>query len=361
MVTQRTQGLYRVFLLCQILMVAVLFWFGVWVMVTFYSPGAELTWRRYSIYCGLLVLGMTLESLSRDGSKNYFLQNELLRQHRLSLRQTFASVGTLVFYLVATKDGFISRLFLFNFVPWLYVALLFSHHYLPQFLARRIFTGAHEEKTLLVGTSGKAAQLRSWLRRKGDIGLRTIGLISDEQIEKTEDGIPVLGGSEALEKIIVERGITQVIMLEFLLFNDVNRNLIQVCDRVGVRLLIVSDLEEKLRHPVTHFEDDGFRFIGLREEPLENPLNRFFKRAIDVAISLPVMIFIFPVLTVIVWIAQRIQSPARSFMSKPGPACRTGGSRSTSSARCVPIMPRRRGRRAMATSGFIRWGNGFAN
>ena len=44
MVTQRTQGLYRVFLLCQILIVAVLFWFGVWVMVTFYSPGAELTW-----------------------------------------------------------------------------------------------------------------------------------------------------------------------------------------------------------------------------------------------------------------------------------------------------------------------------
>src|SRR4029077_12571291 len=135
---------------------------------------------------------MTVESLSRDGSKNYFLQNELLRQHRLSLRQTFASIGTLVFYLIATKDGFISRIFFFNFVPWLYVALLFSHHYLPQFLARRIFTGAREEKTILVGTSGKAAQLRSWLRRKADIGLRTIGLICDEQIEATEDGISLV-------------------------------------------------------------------------------------------------------------------------------------------------------------------------
>ena len=40
MVTQRTQGLYRVFLLCQIVLVAVLFWFGVWVMVTFYSAGS---------------------------------------------------------------------------------------------------------------------------------------------------------------------------------------------------------------------------------------------------------------------------------------------------------------------------------
>src|SRR3954465_5796689 len=147
MVTQRTQGLYRVFLLCQIVLVAVLFWFGVWVMVTFYSPGAELTWRRYSIYCGLLVLGLALEALTR--SKNYFMQNELLRPHRLSLRQTAASISLLVLYLVATKDAFISRIFFFNFIPWLYVALLFSPLYLPAVLARSIFR--REEKTLLVG------------------------------------------------------------------------------------------------------------------------------------------------------------------------------------------------------------------
>ncbi|MBA3272309.1 MAG: exopolysaccharide biosynthesis polyprenyl glycosylphosphotransferase [Chthoniobacterales bacterium] len=313
MVTQRTEGLYRLFLLCQIVIVAALFWLGVWIMVSFYSEGAELTWRRYSIYCGLLVLGMVVESLSRDGSKNYFLQNELLRQHRLSLRQTFASVGVLVFYLIATKDAFISRLFFFNFVPWLYVALLFSHHYLPSLLARRIFNGHKEEKTLLIGSSAKAAQLRSWLRRKAEIGLRTIGLVSDESITETDDGIPVLGQTDDLERIIRERGVTQVIMLEFPLFTEINREIIQVCDQLAVRLLIVSDLEEKLRHPVTHFEDDGFRFIGLREEPLENPVNRFFKRLIDIAIALPVMLFVFPVLNVIVWLAQRLQSPGPLF------------------------------------------------
>src|SRR5437763_1015654 len=81
MVTQRTEGLYRVFLFCQIIIVAALFWFGVWIMVTFYSEGGALTWGRYSIYCGMLVLGLILETLSR--SKNFFLQNELLRPHRL--------------------------------------------------------------------------------------------------------------------------------------------------------------------------------------------------------------------------------------------------------------------------------------
>lgn len=308
MVTQRTEGLYRLFLLCQIVLVAALFWFGVWIMVTFYSEGADLTWRRYSIYCVLLILGMTLESLSRDGSKNYLLQNELLRQHRLSLRQTFASAGSLVVYLVATHDTFISRLFFFNFVPWLYVTLLFSHHYLPSFLARGIFKGERVERTLLIGSHEKAKEMRSWIRRKSEIGLQAVGRLCEDPCGPEEDSIPILGHPDQIERVVRERGITQVILLEFPLFTEVNRHIIQACDQLGVRLLIVSDLEEKLRHPVTHFEDDGFRFIGLREEPLENPLNRFCKRAIDIAIALPVMLFVFPVLTTIVWIAQRLQS-----------------------------------------------------
>ncbi len=309
MVTQRTEGLYRLFLLCQIVMVAGLFWLGVWIMVTFYSSGAQLTWRRYSIYCGLLVIGMTLEALTR--SKNYFLQNELLRPHRLSLRQTAASIGLLVLYLIATKDAFISRIFFFNFVPWLYVALLFSHIYLPGLLARTIFR--REEKTLLVGSPFKALQLGDWLRRKSEIGLRTVGLISDDPPGNTgAEELPIIGTPNELEKVIRERGITQVILLEFPV-NAANQAVIKTCDQLGVRLFILSDLEERLRHAVTFFEDGGFRFMGLREEPLENPLNRFLKRAIDLTISVPVMIFIFPIVALIVFVAQRLQSPGPLF------------------------------------------------
>jgi exopolysaccharide biosynthesis polyprenyl glycosylphosphotransferase len=308
MLTQRTEGLYRLFLLCQILIVAAIFWLGVWILVTFYSEGGSLTWGRYSIYCGLLVLGLTLETLSR--SKNFFLQNELLRPHRLSLRQTAAAIGLLVLYLVAAKDAFISRVFLFNFVPWLYIALLFSHYYLPSILARGIFR--REDKTILIGSSQRAAQLRDWLKRKAEIGFRTVGLISDDDKIDNLD-VPLLGRREQLEQIIREHGINQVILLEFPLFSEKNQNVIQVCDQLGIRLLILSDLEERLRHSVTHFEDGGFRFIGLREEPLENPLNRFLKRFIDFAIALPVMLIVFPILALIVFIAQRLQSPGPLF------------------------------------------------
>src|SRR5205807_7569709 len=77
MLTQRSEGLRRLLLICQIWITAGLFWLGVWVMVKFYSPGGGLTWRRYSIYCVLLVLGLTLEYLGRDSSRDYPLQTDL--------------------------------------------------------------------------------------------------------------------------------------------------------------------------------------------------------------------------------------------------------------------------------------------
>ena len=311
MVTQRTKGLYRVFLLCQIAIVAGLFWLGVWIMVHSYSQGAQLTWRRYSIYCAMLVIGLLGESLSREGSKRYFLQAEFLRQHRLALRQTFASVGVLIFYLIAAKDSFISRIFFFNFLPWLYIALLFSHHFLPEFLARKVFR--REERTLLVGSTAKARALRGWLRHKAEMGLRIVGIISDEPDDDSETDIRLLGGFDRFRQVVQENQVTQVVMVEFPQFTETNRNLIATCDQLGVRLLIVSDLEEKLGHPIIHFDDDGVCFVGLREEPLENPINRGIKRTIDFAIALPLMLFLFPPLALLVWFAQRLQSPGPLF------------------------------------------------
>jgi putative colanic acid biosynthesis UDP-glucose lipid carrier transferase len=137
--------------------------------------------------------------------------------------------------------------------------------------------------------------------------------LCDGDIESTDDGIPVLGTQDDVERVVREQGITQVIMLEFPLFTEVNRKHHPRLRSARRPSSHRQRSREKLRHPVTHFEDDGFRFIGLREEPLENPLNRFCKRAIDIAIALPVMLVVFPLLTVIVWLAQRLQSPGPLF------------------------------------------------
>ena len=47
-------------------------------------------------------------------------------------------------------------------------------------------------------------------------------------------------------------------------------------------------------------------FISLRDEPLEDPVNRMIKRTVDILMSLPVVLFIVPPLCLVVKIFQAI-------------------------------------------------------
>ena len=101
-----------------------------------------------------------------------------------------------------------------------------------------------------------------------------------------------------------------------------------------MRLLVVANLPERWGRPLTFIDDDGMRFIGLREESLENPLNQVIKRAIDLAVSLPVILFVLPFTT-----AARLVVPAdgsrrgHCFTGRRAPDCRTASSTSSSTAR----------------------------
>jgi putative colanic acid biosynthesis UDP-glucose lipid carrier transferase len=86
-----------------------------------------------------------------------------------------------------------------------------------------------------------------------------------------------------------------------------------VVEKLGVRLSILNNLEEMLAHPVVHTEDDGLRFITLREEPLENPLNRILKRILDLVVAAPMVVLLLPPVSVLVWLGHRFQSPGPLF------------------------------------------------
>jgi putative colanic acid biosynthesis UDP-glucose lipid carrier transferase len=165
----------------------------------------------------------------------------------------------------------------------------------------------------LVGPSRKAVALRDWLANKTDIGYKTVGIICDEPGAAAIPGLKVLGMLEDLERAVREWSITQIIMVEFPQHDHVLHYCIEVCEKRGVRLLMFCDFEDKFGHAVTMFEDAGLRFVGLRQEPLEDPLNRFCKRALDIALALPVTVFVLPPVTLLVWALQWRQSPGPVF------------------------------------------------
>ena len=316
MIGQRTRGLQSTLLLCQLLLVPlILFLSGLMVFTSVTSIEGSLI-AHYPMYALAVMIGMLLESMSRDRARvrMNLWQHSFLTQHRVTVRQVVFALGTLLVYLAGTKDQAISRWFLAIFAVSLYGGLLLANYWLPGVLARRIFHGKWVERTLLIGKAEHAGRIREWLRNKEAYGLRAVGILRTDEPDGTEfNGLPCLGRVADLEAVIRREEITQVIILELPQERELHRDIVRVLEKMGIRLLILSNLEELLDHPVVHIEDEGMRFITLREEPLENPVNRFAKRALDLAVALPVVLFILPPLMLVIWIVQRFQSPGSLF------------------------------------------------
>lgn len=313
MIAQRVRGIHTLLTAIQGTLSVILFWvwFGIFVWLYPQTPGFFVV--KYIAYCALLVIGLLLEPLFRKDEQitSPLYQENIVKQLPITFRQTTFAIGTLLLFLVLAKDRTLSRAFLVSFAPLFYFLLLVSNYGLPRKLAQYFFKGNRIDRTLLVGPACRANLTMRWLKRKEQFGVHTVGILSEKAA--TLNGIPHLGGFDQIETVLDNQEVTQVILLELPQDASVTRAIIEATQRHGVRLLILSDLEEKLRHPIVNFEDDGLNFIALHQEPLENPFHRTFKRMVDITISFAVILFILPPLACVVWLLQRLQSPGPIF------------------------------------------------
>jgi exopolysaccharide biosynthesis polyprenyl glycosylphosphotransferase len=312
MVSYRTRGVFSLSLLIQVIAVTAAYWLWLPISQTVLSFGALVRPERYLIYNAMLVLGLLIGSKPAT-----ILKTDFWNANRNALRQSISAFTFLFVFVIASKEQSISRAFIFSLIPVTFGALAACNRYLPPLIARRTLRGAHQERVILVGPSKKIPFLQSWIERKEHIGFTTVGILCDDSAATTIGGIKVLGGLDDIERTVIEWSVTQVVMVEFPLFSNVLSNCASVCERLGVKFVVFCDFETRFHHAVTMYEDEGLRFMSLRQEPLEDPFNRFLKRTLDLAVSIPVILFILPITTGIVYLLQRAQAPGPIFHKQP--------------------------------------------
>jgi exopolysaccharide biosynthesis polyprenyl glycosylphosphotransferase len=314
MISQRKRGLQTVLLLVQGMLIALALAFSLY--LTSFLAAVSLTQvLHYPIYALIMLGGLFLELArrNREGKQVDPFSDNFPAQHRASLSQTIYAVGALLVYLAMSRETYFVRTSLVALVPIIYLILLFSNRYLWVFVAYPLFRGVRKGRILLIGTPAPGVHLKNWLKSKEIYGMDTIGYLSDEPQSEGLEGFCYLGTTVEAETTITQQEITQVILLQLPESPEDHMRLMATMNRHGLRLLIYNNLEDKLNHPVIYLEDDGHHFIALRKEPLENPLNRMAKRVLDVAVALPVILFVLPPIAFAVWIIQRIYSPGPVF------------------------------------------------
>ena len=306
MFATRSIGIRALSLFWQLVIVTATFW-G-WLVVWQNSVFDEsATVQRYVVYYEFLMIGVIFGFGNKAG--NGELRKDWLSANRRSLRQSFFALFGVFLVVFAAKDAGISRSFIFSYLPLLYGSLLFTNYWLFLSIGQWAFSGDRQERAALVGTLETVDQIQPWLERKQSMGMKTVGLVSLDPVPTVDSLWPILGTFDEIGDILRTKSITQLIVLNLSLGSERLQRITQLCEDAAVRLVVLYDLNSYFNRNTVVFEDDGVRFIGLRNEPLESPLNRFVKRLFDLAVSIPVILFILGPVSIAVWFIHRLQSP----------------------------------------------------
>jgi exopolysaccharide biosynthesis polyprenyl glycosylphosphotransferase len=236
-----------------------------------------------------------------------------LESVRIARQQLIRIVAVLFTIAFVTKDTGVSRFFLISYIMLLAVLLVLANRYYPQIIIRLIFHRA-VMRTVVVAPASELEDLVDWMKSREHFGIQLVGWVGNADEEESNVGLPRIGGLAELRRIVIEHDVAQVVVSQLAFTPAQGHEIARCVEEAGCRVRFYANSRQYFGSlPVSVEHDGDYTFVRLTSEPLENPANRALKRALDIAVSLPVVLFILPPLVALVGIVQYFQSPGPIF------------------------------------------------
>ena len=118
------------------------------------------------------------------------------------------------------------------------------------------------------------------------LGYKICGYVDDYYPKENKDGIPILGTTKEMSRILEEFRVDEVIIaLPNTSYKRINE-VIDECEYQGIKTQIIPDYVNLIQGSRPAFDElDGIPLINTRYIPLDEPVNRFIKRFLDVVLS----------------------------------------------------------------------------
>lgn len=155
--------------------------------------------------------------------------------------------------------------------------------------------GYNLKHILIIGVSDTTSEFLMKIDENKQWGYNVVGIIDDNEIKgKKVRGKEVLGNLDELEEYLGKLSIDDVFITLKLSEYDKIRNIIDICEKIGVRTNIIPGYYKYIPAKPYLEEIDGLPIINIRYVPLENILNKTMKRSIDIIGSLMALILFSP-------------------------------------------------------------------
>jgi exopolysaccharide biosynthesis polyprenyl glycosylphosphotransferase len=170
--------------------------------------------------------------------------------------------------------------------------------------------GISVERTLVVGDNTVGRMIMQALAGRPHLGYLVAGFLATEG-DSDFGRFRRLGTPDELERVIHQERIEQVVIALPSASHEAIMRIVNHCRRDGVQFRLVPDLYEVSLGRLDMDTVSGIPLIGIKNRAFAG-LNFLAKRAIDVALSLTVLILLswfFVLLAVLIWIEDRGGSP----------------------------------------------------
>ncbi|PRY11218.1 putative colanic acid biosynthesis UDP-glucose lipid carrier transferase [Pontibacter ummariensis] len=213
----------------------------------------------------------------------------------------------------------LSRLLLLY--TYLSTALLISVSRLLLSQVFRYYTNSDMAHTryVIVGAGPAAAALFQTLSSNDDIGTKFMGVFDDSVDPGNPLSSQIKGCVDDLKEYCLQHSIDEVYYTLPLTNKEQVDDLTAFADENFVYFRLVPDFSAIVQKDVNMYFYHNIPMISVRKEPLEIASNRIAKRLFDVAFSLAVILFIFPVLLPIIALAIRLESKGPIFFKQLRP------------------------------------------
>nr|WP_280521327.1 undecaprenyl-phosphate glucose phosphotransferase [Paenibacillus mangrovi] len=271
------------------------------------SPLPIETYAMWSFIYGAIavVTGMLIALYSPKRKKRFadeFIK--IIQVHSISI---FVLLSLMFF----VKEVNISRSYLAIYMISLVMFILFYRYVLKVSLKIVREKGYNRQFVLIIGAGTLGRRFYHNLRQYPEMGYEVIGFLDDyQQWDSLEEQRykPILGNVDDLSTVLEEKLIDEVILALPLDAHSKYAKIISLCEKAGVRTLIIPDFFDYL--PARPYFDNfaGMPTINVRDIPLDMAANRMFKRLFDIAFSSFAIILTSPMMLAI-WIGVKVTSP----------------------------------------------------
>ena len=312
MIKENQKALNRLYMILDAMLIFLSFALSYFVRFTLFPPKTG-AWYPFSGYSKFLLALIPAYLIIYYNCQLYtpMRQRRLRHQFGNCIKANLIGIVAFPFLLYLLKENNISRTFIFTFFLFNTTTSLLFRYVLMKILNTLCLKGFNQKHILFVGYSSAAERYIDRMLSNPSWGYHIYGILDDTVHKGTVyRGIPVLGDTHILEKLLKEHLFDEIAITIRLDEYTALERLVSICEKSGVHTQFVPDYQNVI--PTTaHTEDlDGLPVINIRNVPLSNSWNKFVKRSMDIVGALMMLvIFSIPMLIVAIIIKLTSKGP----------------------------------------------------